>query len=780
MSAAPSCVVAGMTFLAAILGGAQRAARHAPMLAPGDRRGKYHTVDAALRDRQLAAHIRGQATYGAVLIGRDGLAGAGVVELGHGAAETAERVRAAAQALDVSMFSIVGKGAGGHDGSHSWALFAEHVEPERIKALMQAIVAAAGLPARTETWPSGQNIRLPFGVHTHTGRRGIYVDTSGANFDLDSPEGLVAGVSAARALARNEPPPSLPEPEPPPPARVVAVRLSPRRNAGGVKELIAAFNCDHPIEALLGGYGATQTRDGWACGCGVAHTHATQFAVTSGNRAVFFSPRCRWAPGRTDRNGRPGADSFDLFTTVEYRGDKAAALRALRAVEPPRPRDFPTSPDEVDRRQSDGGRVEARRRDAERKREARRSEADATLQEVRDRAAEDTRLSPCERAVLHALLECAGTRDWCRPSKARLCEMSGYALGSVKRALMRLEARAYFASQGDGGRSADTAMRTFLRGSSVVEVERTLLRGSHEREGAGQFYVDHAAPPMIHEFISISDSDLRLMAGEGAALGGLAGCEDDWAALLASRDAAPPLSDPAAIAAWAVDDGLCAVHDDELPTGDVRDRDEEAAIATDEARILAYRAKRRACQAAAQRRCVAPVAFEGGARFDPEARCVEPFDLAAHWAQLDAKRGGAERSRERQPTGESGAAPGFILVPRDQIDPDHRQRINTLASNAHFCQHKASTAASRAQRRWARQEADRLFRQVQTLKAEQVAVSPELARQASARAAPIVITTTSQPGAPSPAPALTQGELFSYAHEASIGGLAAEQYWRGG
>jgi hypothetical protein len=382
--------------------------------------------------------------------------------------------------------------------------------------------------------------------------------------------------------------------------------------------------------------------------------------------------------------------------------------------------------------------------------------------------------------VLHALLECASERDWCRPSKARLCEMSGYALGSVKRALMRLEARAYFASQGDGGRSADTAMRTFLRGSSVAKAERTFLRGSCEREEAGQFYVDHAAPPMIHESISISDSDLRLMAGEGGALDGPAAYEDDWTALLATRDAAPPLSDPAAIAAWWVDDGLCAVHDHELPTGEVLDLDEEAAIAADEARILAYRTLRRACKAVAQSSCVAPVAFEGGARFDPAECCVKPFDLAAHWAQLDAKRGGADRSRAPQPPHDAGAAPGFVLVPRAQIDLEHGQRITALTSKAHFCRHKASTAASRAQRRWARQEAERLFRQVQTLKVEQVAVSPELARQTSARAAPIVITATSQEGAPSPAPALTQGDLFSYPHEASIGRLAAEQRWRGG
>lgn len=801
MTLASHCGAQGVALLAAIIGGRRRAARHAPMLAPGARSGKYYTVHNALRDRQLADHLAGRATYAGVLVDRDGFAAAGVVELDHGSDEAAGRVRAAAQALGVRLFSIVVRGAGDHDGSHSWALFAERAAPERIKALMQAIVTAAGLPAETETWPNDANIRLPFGVHTYSRRRGRYVDTAGHSVDLDSADGVARALEAVCALEPNGPPPELPTPEPETETRPALHQLTPTAatigggpRATGVRELIAAFNNTHPIEELLRGYGATQLRNGWACGCGLAHTHETQLAVLNGGRAVFFSPRCRWAPRHTGRNGRPVTDSFDLFTTVEHRGDKAAALRALRAAAPRAPRGYPPIPDEPDRRQGGEAQAEVRRRDAERKRQARRSEADATLQAVRDRVAEDGQLAPCERAVLHALLECAGTRDWCRPSKARLCEMSGYALGSVKRALMRLEARAYIASQGDGGRSNDTAIRTFLRGSSpatdgppllrgssTAAAEPPLLRGSSAGAEGGCSYVDRTAPQVIHESVGMPDSDTYPWAGEAGGVPPAATYDEDaWAALLAARDAAPPLSDPAALAAWAVDDGLCAVQADELPTGEVLDPDEEVAIAADEARILAYRAQSRAHLAMAQSSCVTPVAFEGGARFDPAERCVEPFDLAAHWAQLDAKRGGAERSRDPQAPRASGSAPGFVLVPRAQIDPEHERRISALTSKAQFCRHKATTAASRAQRRWARQEAERLFRQVQALKAEQVAVSPELARQASARAAPIVITTTSQQGAPSPASALTQGELFSYPHEASIGGLAAEQHWRGG
>jgi hypothetical protein len=354
MTTAAPQIAEGVALLAAIIGGERRAARHAPMLAPGARSGKYYTVHNALSDRQLAEHLAGRATYAGVLIDHDGLAGTGVIELDHGSDQAAGRVRAAAQTLSVRLFSIVVRGAGDHDGSHSWALFAERAAPERIKALMQAIVAAAGLPAETETWPNDANIRLPFGVHTHSRRRGRYVDTAGHTVDLDSADGVARALEAVYALEPNGPPPELPTPEPGSETKPARHQLTPTAatigggpRATGVRELIAAFNSAHPIEELLRGYGAAQTGDGWACGCGLAHTHPTQLAVTSGNRAVFFSPRCRWAPGHTDRNGRPVADSFTCSRPLNIAVTRplpcvpcAPLLRVLLAATPR----YPTSP----------------------------------------------------------------------------------------------------------------------------------------------------------------------------------------------------------------------------------------------------------------------------------------------------------------------------------------------------------------------------------------------------------------------------------------------------
>src|SRR5581483_6674806 len=113
---------------------------------------------------------------------------------------------------------------------------------------------------------------------------------------------------------------------------------------------------------------------------------------------------------------------------------------------------------------------ERRQRDAERKREMRLHQVTETLEDVRSRTETDTRLTPCDQAVLDALLDIAGAKDWCRPSKPAIAERTEavagrrYSVGSVKRSLMRLEGFGYFSSNGDGGDSNQTAIRTFLRG----------------------------------------------------------------------------------------------------------------------------------------------------------------------------------------------------------------------------------------------------------------------------------------------------------------------------
>ncbi|NJN17392.1 MAG: hypothetical protein HC822_14530 [Oscillochloris sp.] len=207
--------------------------------------------------------------------------------------------------------------------------------------------------------------------------------------------------------------PTAPAPAAPAPVRPLPVAPTGRRSA---QDAIAAFNAEHPIGTLLERYGATRTRDGYGCACGEPHTHETQIAITRDGYAVFYSPRCRWAPQRTDRNGRPIADSFVIYTLIEHRGDTTAALKAINPWSGTRrSASFPPPPNDADRAQPS---PDARRQaDAARKRHSRRTDAAAIRQDVITRADADPLMSPCDRAVLDTLIDIAGDRAWCRPSR---------------------------------------------------------------------------------------------------------------------------------------------------------------------------------------------------------------------------------------------------------------------------------------------------------------------------------------------------------------------------
>lgn len=563
-----------MALLAEIIGGDQRAARHAPMLPPG-RRQKYITVHQPITNAQLAAHIRGSATYAITLIGGDGLARAWAVDVDTGGPDA---VRAYVEALIVAGLPCIGiavRGSGVHDGGHIWGRHAAPVRPEDARRQIRTALEAASLPAG-EIWPSGQNIRAPFGRHTHSGLRGTLIRAGVADVSLDTNAGLATGIAALRDL-----PPSPPPPAPNPIAQpVLSQQPQERVSRGGrgrvdASAVIRNFNAAHPIEQLLASYGATQMRDGWALNDGVSHSHTTQGEVTADGRFVFYTTSSPWAPRRTDCNGRPIADSFDLYTQIEHGGDKTAALRAINPI-PARPSqvNYPPPANHDARRHTDPALVAARQRDAERHRAARRATALATLQDVRDRAAVDPILArrPSERAVLEAMLTIAGDRDWCRPSKSRLADMAGCSLGAVKRGLMELEARDYFTSTGDGGGPHDTAIRTFLRGSSPsqntpAQDVPTWITPAAE---TGRSYVDQVIPESIGR-VDLTES---YRAGEPAATSPAHELaqddlpEDAWVALLALSAPDPTeLIDPAAIAAWDVH-GFCAVPTEALPAGD--------------------------------------------------------------------------------------------------------------------------------------------------------------------------------------------------------------------
>ena len=428
-----------MALYARIIGSEHRAATHAPMQPPGTPGGKYLTVHAEITDDQIAAHIAGTETYAVKLIGRDGFARAWTIDVDEGGTAAVRAHVEALRAAGLPCLGIAGQGAGEHDGGHIWGIYAAPVTPTDAKAQIKATLDNAGLPTK-EIWPCGIHIRAPFGVHTHTGRRGTLIRPDVPDVCLDTPEGLALGLDTLAGLKPTPTPPPLPPPTPRPTATTI---LSAGEAGGGVRDVIKAFNREHPIDQLLRSYGAQHTRDGWACNCGVAHTHETQIAVTSGGNAIFFSARCAWATTRTDRNGRPVADSFDLFTIVEHHGDKSAALRALRGKQP-RPSD-------------------AERQRASRERQQQRlSEAQAL---IRDRAAEDAELvsRPTVRAVLAALLDgsCLWNSDLVSSlSNLRLQEALGKSERTIQYATKWLEGR-YVVSKMRGPK--DTTLRIFIK-----------------------------------------------------------------------------------------------------------------------------------------------------------------------------------------------------------------------------------------------------------------------------------------------------------------------------
>jgi hypothetical protein len=308
-----------------IVGNGHRAGRYAVMNPPS-RDAKYLTVDQALTDDQLDAHVLGKDTYAAYIIGADGLVSGGCIELDTDALAGAGRVLAAAEKRGVTAFAIAVPGAGNHDGSHTWILFDQRVTPAAAAHLAHQIAIEAGYPD-AEIRPTGAAIRLPFGVHTHSRKRGRLLLQSGEVYHLDDSDQFSMGAACVAALPKNPAPPEPPKVEPRPIKSVVVRTLTTGSSP------IAQFNAAHTSEDLIERYGGHRTRDGWACNCGVQHSHTTQLQVLSEGGIVSYSPNCRWAPHYT--SGKC-SDAFGLYCLVEHGGRVKDAVKALLPEREPR------------------------------------------------------------------------------------------------------------------------------------------------------------------------------------------------------------------------------------------------------------------------------------------------------------------------------------------------------------------------------------------------------------------------------------------------------------
>lgn len=429
------------------------------MYATGD---KYRDTTQPFGLEQLQRHLAGVETW-AVTLDHDGLTFLGAIDVERD--DPAEGRAAVLRGLDearrrgLRAYAILVSTPGGHNGGHIWFPYADangglvsaaDVRPQLLDLDQAAELARPGSPA--EVWPCKQVIRLPFGYHLRAQTRGELVTQDGERFDLNDPAQLAEALATVQALTPNPAPPVAPAIEQPPKRAAQPVQLAMPSESSDerptVPQLIARFNQEHPLDQLVEQYGAVKVPGGYSCPCGIAHTHDVTLCISKYGKLFSYSPRCHWYTGK-------GWDSFGLYTLVDHHGDRRAALRALGWE--PRER----------QQRYDGAELppvdqQARAQDAARKRQSRRDDADATLADVRARLAADEALPERATVVCMLLLELAGDRDWCRPSIARIVDMTGFSERTVHRAFEDLEGR-YITSEGKGGPKGSTRIRTFLR-----------------------------------------------------------------------------------------------------------------------------------------------------------------------------------------------------------------------------------------------------------------------------------------------------------------------------
>gem|GEM_PF-1423110 len=384
----------GLDFLSSLW--VQRPSTYAVMQ-PETCEAKYITAKARPEDRDLHRHLEGERTIAVPLIGADDLAVAGGLDVDEGGEGALLAALDAAQRAGLTAWAITSTNDQ-HDGGWVWFLYTTAVTPERIRAQLIALAVVAGV--RADIFPTRQAARLPFGVHTWTGRRGVLLLQDGRRFDLDTNE-LEAGIAAVLALSRNPAPPNIeapPVPKQPP-------RRQPEVHAGA--DAIGRFCAATDLVDLLTSYPgySVVARSGQGgtlrCGC-PGHKHGDRrpsLEVKHGRDgrqvAVGYAPGCIW------HNQRGRNDAFNVYCELE-RLTPREAVKRLAGPLPARPYSFPPHPAENTSEPSgpDRANLQARSREAKRKRVERREAAQQVRAGVEQRLVTDQALSKRGRTVL--------------------------------------------------------------------------------------------------------------------------------------------------------------------------------------------------------------------------------------------------------------------------------------------------------------------------------------------------------------------------------------------
>jgi hypothetical protein len=169
--------------------------------------GKYKDIlEYSFTGAHLIEHLAGRETY-AITLGLLGEARAGAKDYDDASeAEILAALRIAADKGITAAAFLVGGRADQHRGGHLWTFYDALYSIADILAQLRTIPRSG----KGEDFPSNQPVRIPFGYHKIKRTRGVLVLQDGRRFDLDTPEGLEAGLVAFLALPLN----GKPEPAP--------------------------------------------------------------------------------------------------------------------------------------------------------------------------------------------------------------------------------------------------------------------------------------------------------------------------------------------------------------------------------------------------------------------------------------------------------------------------------------------------------------------------------------------------------------------------------------
>jgi len=462
---------------------------YARMLRPGARH-KYHKVHRAPTRDDLDAHLAGDETIAVPLIGAAGLSYHVALDIDHGGVDALHRALNVSQALGWIAYAITSTN-NEHSGGHLWIHLDQPTAPARARLLAEQIAVAAGISTTghdpdAETYPTMHALRLPFGVHRWTKRRGQLLLQDGTSIDLDAGAAAIRAAIATVAHLPQNTTANLPD-LPPPPVRNTA-RQTRQERPHAPTNPIQEYNHSTNLIDLLeqhGSHVADTYRDGsmlMHCPCG-QHQHGDAQAslevrpARNTSRygqyvAVGHAPHCRFYAEH-----RQVMDAFTVYCRLEGLTIKEALQQIYGCRPSARRAGDPNTSGGNTPSGSEPPPLPPATTPSYDTRKAERIEDAAELHaELRTRAEQDATLGATAHRVLDALLLIADERDWCRPSKATIAYdiLGDVSERTVQRALSRLEQRQYIATDehttatGTGYRGgASTPIRRFLRGTPI-------------------------------------------------------------------------------------------------------------------------------------------------------------------------------------------------------------------------------------------------------------------------------------------------------------------------